>query len=294
MRVILEPLIAEHDPALYAADTTLPHVEGFAAVGDCESLEYEALGYLAIRRGFSTRETGAAIDELTSMMRSDDPRCESVYFESTIRNYLGDASGSQRERATALPEVPIDVRARLVRKFMGFSATHPPLAMFMQNAELLRIVTQLIGEPVKCFQEMALIKPPHGQEKPWHQDHAYFNLPIDAKVVGVWIALADVTPEMGCMHVVEGGHRLGPRPHFNRRDWQICDDEMVKCRRTAIAMEAGDVLLFDGKLPHGTPINKTDRQRFAIQFHFAARLVVNTSDEDRMAIFGSEGKDVRC
>jgi phytanoyl-CoA hydroxylase len=294
MKVILETLITQHDTGLYTAETSVPRTDGFAAVGHRELLDYSELGYLAVSGGFSRSETNAAIAELTSMMRAEDPRCESVYFESTIRSYLGDTSGSERERSSGLPAIPVDIRARLIRKFMGFTATHPPLAAFMQNAELLRIVTQMIGEPVQCFQEMALIKPPHGQEKPWHQDHAYFNLPIETKVVGVWIALAEVTPEMGCMHVIEGGHKLGPRLHFKRRDWQICDEEIGQFRRTAITMQAGDVLFFDGKLPHGTPINQTDRQRFAIQFHFAPRSAVNTSDEDRMAIFGSEGKDVRC
>ena len=30
----------------------------------------------------------------------------------------------------------------------------------------------------------------------------------------------------------------------------------------------GDVLLFDSLLPHGTPTNTTDKQRFALQYHY--------------------------
>ena len=56
---------------------------------------------------------------------------------------------------------------------------------------------------------MALLKPPRGREKPWHQDHAYFNLPLDTPIVGVWIALDEATPENGCMHVIPGSHREG-------------------------------------------------------------------------------------
>lgn len=294
MKVILEPPIVSHDADLYSAETATPVVKGFAAVGDGELREYAERGYLAVRRGFTTQQTDAAIAELSSMMNADDPRCESVYYESTIREYIGGGTADERHRSSELPPVSAEIRARLVRKFMGFSATHPVLAAFMQDPGLLSVVTRIIGEPVRCFQEMALIKPPHGQEKPWHQDHAYFNLPLATKVVGVWIALADVTPEMGCMHVIPGAHLQGPQPHFKRRDWQICDDQILPYRRTAISMQAGDVLLFDGKLPHGTPINKTDRQRFAIQFHFAPGAATTTSDEARMAIFGSEGKDVRC
>jgi phytanoyl-CoA hydroxylase len=294
MKVIFEPPIVPHDADLYSAETTVPVVEGFAAIGESELREYAERGYLAVRRGFSSGQTEAAIAELLWMMSADEPRCESVYFESTIREYIGGGAADERHRFSELPPVSAEIRARLVRKFMGFSATHPILAAFMQDRGLLSVVGQIIGEPVHCFQEMALIKPPYGQEKPWHQDHAYFNLPLETKVVGAWIALADVTPEMGCMHVISGAHTRGPQLHFKRRDWQICDDQIHPHRRMAISMQAGDVLLFDSKLPHGTPINKTTHQRFAIQFHFAPSSAITTSDEQRMAIFGSEGKDVRC
>jgi ectoine hydroxylase-related dioxygenase (phytanoyl-CoA dioxygenase family) len=72
-----------------------------------------------------------------------------------------------------------------------------------------------------------LIKAAGAPETPWHQDHAYFNLPEGTPVVGVWIALDDATPENGCMHFIPGGHREGPIAHFNRRDWQICDEEIL-------------------------------------------------------------------
>ena len=79
-----------------------------------------------------------------------------------------------------------------------------------------------------------------------------------------------------------------------RRDWQICDTEVYDCQRTAVLMQPGDVLLFDGKLPHGTPTNQTPQQRWAVQFHYVPRSAVATDDEARVAIFGSEGKNVTC
>ena len=36
---------------------------------------------------------------------------------------------------------------------------------------------------------MALVKPAQGREKPWHQDHAYFNVALDTPIVGVWIPM---------------------------------------------------------------------------------------------------------
>ena len=144
------------------------------------------------------------------------------------------------------------------------------------------------------YQEMAMLKPPMGREKPWHQDHAYFNFALDTRIVGVWFALEDVDEENGCMFVVPGGHHDGPMTHFLRRDWQICDTDILPLPRIAVPMSAGDVLFFHSKLPHGTPINRTNSMRWAVQYHFVPASAVPTDDALRMAAFGSEGKDVAC
>ncbi len=153
------------------------------------------------------------------------------------------------------------------------------------------------GREVELFQEMAMLKPPGGREKPWHQDHAYFNHPLDTKIIGVWIALADVGPENGCMYLLPGAHQQGPIPHFMRRDWQICDAEIFEAlagRRIAAPMKAGDVLVFDSKLPHGTPKNRSNGWRWAVQLHYRSVGSPDCPDEERLAAFGSEGKNVTC
>ena len=121
-----------------------------------------------------------------------------------------------------------------------------------------------------------------------------FNLPLDTRIVGLWIALDEVTPANGCMYLLPGRHREGPKVHFKRRDWQICDDQLAGRRRVAAPMRAGDALLFDAKLPHGMPTNRTDQTRWAVQLHFVPRSVAETGDDARLAVFGSEGKNVTC
>jgi phytanoyl-CoA hydroxylase len=54
------------------------------------------------------------------------------------------------------------------------------------------------------------------------------------------------------------------------------------------------VLLFDGLIHHGTPANRTNLRRRAVQFHYTGRNAIWTSQEARLAIFGPEGKDVTC
>ena len=113
-------------------------------------------------------------------------------------------------------------------------------------------------------------------------------------IVGVWIPMGEVTPENGCMHMLAGGHKEGPRLHFKRRDWQICDTDVATSGRVAVPMRPGDVLLFDGKIPHGTPTNQTDSFRWAVQYHYRPADAVLIEDAERLEAFGSEGKNVTC
>lgn len=296
MKIVYEPPIPEHDPGLYAAE---------AVAGDdaTDPAGFAERGFVVLRQRFTPDETAAAREELRAMTRADDPRCGVVAFEGALQERLQLAIPSEATPekgqfslgtdGTQMPDLPPDERAPYVRKFMTFTAEHPPLAALAHHPALVGAVEALLGKPALLFQEMALLKPPGGREKPWHQDHAYFNFPLETPIVGAWIALEDVGPENGCMFVLPGGHRDGPRPHFLRRDWQICDSAVV-FQRTAVPMRAGDVLLFHGQLPHGTPINRTRSTRWALQFHYLPADAAPCEDAERLAAFGGEGLGVSC
>ncbi len=176
---------------------------------------------------------------------------------------------------------------------LGFAASRALAAR--RHPDLLALIAHLLdGQRPVLFQDMALVKPARGREKPWHQDHAYFNLAIPTPIVGVWIPFGRVVPENGCLHLLRGGHALGPMPHKKLRDWQICDGDVPTRERVAAPMEAGDVLLFDGKIPHGTPINRTDDFRWAVQYHYRPADAQEVGDEERLAAFGAEGRAVSC
>jgi phytanoyl-CoA hydroxylase len=308
MKVVIEPTIAEHPPQLYRSSRIADKVDGFEQVDAARIEQYDSQGFLVIGGAYTPKEVADARDTLGDMTRAVDPRCDSVYYEGLIREHLPNA---RREHQSAdgnfrmadlalgdigdqLPSISSEVRARYVRKFAGFTRTHDALHALANKPSLLGVIEQIIGEPIREFQDMAMIKPPRGREKPWHQDHAYFNFPEQTRVVGVWIALDRVTPENGCMYLLSGGHKQGPRPHFMRRDWQICDNDMLGSESVCAMMEPGDALLFDAKLPHGTPTNQSDEFRWAIQLHYVPLAAVEVDESVRLGLFGNEGKNVSC
>lgn len=309
VKVFFEPKIPEHAPELYAFEAVAEPVSpAFAASGDGLA-RFRADGFLLVRGLFEPALVTAGRRELEAMALAEDPACAEIWYEGALRNRLpldpardvvidGRRSGTgfaPGQTGSALPPLPAELRARYVRKLAGFVDRHAPLAALARHAGLLALVGRLLdGARPVLFQDMALVKPAGGREKPWHQDHAYFNYAIATPIVGVWIPFGRVTPENGCMHLIRGGQRLGPLPHKKLRDWQICDGDVPAVERVAAPMEAGDVLLFDGKIPHGTPINRTDDFRWAVQYHFRPATAEEVADEERLAAFGAEGRNVSC
>jgi len=201
--------------------------------------------------------------------------------------------------------VPEGSRYRLenIRKLMGFHQSHAVLEALAKNEAMLSVLRRLLVEAgctpeqaseLEVFQSLALLKPPGGREKPWHQDNAYFDIDHrKVKMVGVWIALTEVTVDSGAMHVLPAPlAELEPFVHFNRRDFQICDTEVLGGERPCLAvpLRPGGMLFFSTMLPHGTPTNTSDNPRYAVQFHFIPKCFTErTSSVERRAVFGEEG-----
>jgi phytanoyl-CoA hydroxylase len=100
--------------------------------------------------------------------------------------------------------------------------------------------------------------------------------------------------ENGCMQIMPGRHKEGPKIHFQKRDWQICDNQMLGQKSVAAPLKPGGLLLFDGLMPHGTPHNSSPNRRRALQYHYAPENIVKCSTDERLKHFGSEGKNVTC
>lgn len=277
-----DPGAGMHAPDLYHHDSVARKIDGLENITDEHIELYREQGYLAVENAFTAPEVEAGVAGLLHLIMGGNPAFEGATFEAKAREVL--------------PTLAPDARQDAVRKLMRFVDYDERLKALCHHPKLIAAVERIIGARPLMFQDMALLKPPRlGREKPWHQDHAYFDFPLDTKVVGVWIALDEATLENGCMRLLAGRHREGPVVHFLRRDWQICDTEMEGKRGIVAApLKPGGLLLFDGLLPHGTPHNNSPLRRRALQFHYRNESSQKWSREERLAIFGSEGKDVEC
>ncbi|WP_197063571.1 phytanoyl-CoA dioxygenase family protein [Novosphingobium malaysiense] len=105
-----------------------------------------------------------------------------------------------------------------------------------------------------------------GAPTDWHQDVTYFPLDRDGMLV-VWIALVDMTPDMGTMRFVDKSHhmgRFGLSPSF--LDNNLLDVFPGIAENSTISppltMRAGDATVHDAGTIHSAPSNTTDRKRW--------------------------------
>lgn len=277
-----------HAPELYAHDAIAEPLPGLDAITDHHINEvYPSQGFLAVENVFTPEETEAAKQGMRDLAMGKVPGFDGIQFEQAVADKLDTLSAEQRLDG--------------IRKLMRFCEHEPRLAHLAEHPKVLSVLRRLMGgrEPA-MFQDMGLSKPPRiGREKPWHQDLAYFSVPPETPVVGVWIALDEATLDNGCMRVLAGGHHVGPVHHWKRRDWQICDSDIEKLRDkerpvVAVPLKPGGLLFFSGLLPHGTPHNNSGQRRRAVQYHYRPADTEKITQEQRLAIYGTEGKDVEC
>ena len=247
---------AGYPPGLYDPTGVGTGVNGFAAVTDAHVAQFHAQGFLVVENAFSAQEVQDGLDGLYRLLSGEVAEFDGIHYE-------------RASAGMAVEELSPQQKQDYVRKFMHFVDYDHRLHDLAHHPQLLTLVQRLIGDSPVLFQDMALLKPPRmGREKPWHQDHAYFRIDLEAKVVGCWIALDEATVENGCMVIAPGSHLQGPVVHFQRRDWQICDTDVDNSGALAVPLKPGGLLIFQSLLHHGTPPNRTAQRRRALQFHY--------------------------
>jgi phytanoyl-CoA hydroxylase len=271
---------AEYPEDLYSIDAYAESVNGFDAVDDQQIQNYHDRGYLVVENAYSAKEVQDAIDAMHDLIMGKKPDFGGLLFE--------------KKAADRLDKLTAEERIDAVRKLMWFVHEDERFHALAYHPKLLAILEKMMKAKPRLYQDMAIIKPPHiGREKAWHQDHAYFQVNLEDRLIGVWIALDEATVANGCMHILPGKHRE-PIVHFSVRDWQICDREILGYKCTAVPLKPGWILFFDSLLPHGTPSNHSGKRRRALQYHYAPEHAKSITLEERLAIFGKDSKDVEC
>lgn len=124
-------------------------------------------------------------------------------------------------------------------------------------------------------------KRPHSPPLWWHQDWWCWDHPItrrpSAAQVAVLVYLADTDVRSGALRVLPGSHRKSMAIHATLPEPHGASAEALPAEHVAFApcegevtlgMQAGDAVVLDYRLLHGTHANEADRRRDAILLSF--------------------------
>jgi hypothetical protein len=105
-------------------------------------------------------------------------------------------------------------------------------------------------------------------ETPYHQDFPGWAVDRSAMFT-VWIALVDVTPDMGSLRFVDGSHRLGSlgRTFVREGDDQFSQHPWLRDLPLSppLTLQPGDATIHHGLTVHGAAGNSTPHPRLSCQ-----------------------------
>ena len=153
----------------------------------------------------------------------------------------------------------------------------PVFDRFSRTPALAEAATRLGFEDPAVLQSMYIFKPPRiGGEVVCHQDSTYIYTEPES-CIGFWFALEDATTENGCMHFIPGGHKTSLKQRNyrvgeNELTTEVLDDEpWPEHLKLAAEAETGTLVIFDGRAPHMSGPNLSDKSRHAYTLHVIDR-----------------------
>jgi ectoine hydroxylase-related dioxygenase (phytanoyl-CoA dioxygenase family) len=146
------------------------------------------------------------------------------------------------------------------------------VARFTLARRFAKVAAELMQvDAVRLYHDVAITKEPGDGYTPWHQDSYYW--PMDTiHTVTMWMALVEITPEMGALNFASGSYLAG-----DLGDEAISDqshdhfERVIRERGFPVVnhvaggvMAAGDATFHAGWTLHSAPGNATNRMREAI------------------------------
>ena len=236
-------------------------LEDFISIEACEALRTRALELVdafepsAVQSIFST--TGQdQLDDRYFIESGDKIR---FFLESDAFDDAGNLRGTKENCLNKMGHAMHDL--------------DPVFDRFSRSPALAEIAQRLGNKNPGIIQSMYIFKPPRiGGEVVCHQDSTYIYTEPES-CIGFWFALEDATTENGCMHFIPGQHR-GPLKERNYRiggsklTTETLDSEpWPEHLKIAAPARAGTLVIFDGRAPHLSGPNLSDRSRHAYTLH---------------------------
>jgi ectoine hydroxylase-related dioxygenase (phytanoyl-CoA dioxygenase family) len=164
-----------------------------------------------------------------------------------------------------------------VRRIFDPIARHQAFHELVFNSKILDVVENLIGPNIQLHHTKLNLKPPSSREArfEWHQDYPFFPH-TNYDLLAVMIYLDEATEENGCLTIVPGSHKDGPRNHLFAKDGAFAskleDRRVVEdpARWLKVPVPAGGMELHHCNMLHSSTANRGTKPRSAMVIQYRA------------------------
>ena len=173
-----------------------------------------------------------------------------------------------------------------VRRIFNPIVHHQAFHDLVLNPKILDVVENLIGPDIQLHHTKLNLKPPSSREArfEWHQDYPFFPH-TNFDLLAVMIYFDDSTEDNGCLTIVPGSHKLGPRNHLFAKDGafssQLEDKAVVQdpSRWLKVPVPAGGMEVHHCNMLHSSTANRGSKPRSA--------MVIQYRSADNVALGGN-------
>jgi len=253
-----EMLAAFHDAGVLI-------LRDFASVEECQALRSRALELLD---EFNPDEVHSVFST-TKQTQLDD----TYFIESgdKIRFFLEEDAFDESGRLRQSKEDSLNKMGHAMHDL------DPVFERFSRTPELASVAEGLGFEDPAIIQSMYIFKPPRiGGEVVCHQDSTFIYTEPES-CIGFWFALENATIENGCMYFIPGGHKM----NLKQRNYRVGKNELTteildpepwpEHLKLPAEASAGTLVIFDGRAPHMSGPNSSDKSRHAYTLHVIDR-----------------------
>lgn len=240
-------------------------LEDFVSVSECQRLRERALKLVDEFDPDSVRSTFSAMEQTQLGDKYFEQSGDKIrfFFEQDAFDDDGNLKQSAKDSLNKMGHAMHDL--------------DPVFDDFSRTPALAAVVDSLGYDDPVLLQSMYIFKPPRiGGEIYCHQDSTFLYTEPES-CVGFWFALEDATLENGCMHFIPGGHK-GPLKELHYRDsngnltFKTLDDTpWPESATVPVEVKAGALVVFDGRAPHLSGANLSDKSRHAYTLHIIDR-----------------------
>lgn len=241
-------------------------LEGFVTPERCAALRAHTLELVERFDADEVKHVFSATDDL----EHGDAQLGDSYFEESgdkIRFFFEDEAFGENGELQQSKENSLNKIGHALHDL------DPMFDAFSRTPKLENAANSLGYDEPLLLQSMYILKPPRiGGEVRCHQDSTYLYTEPES-CTGFWFALEDATTENGCMHFIPGAHKLPLRElQYRASDGKMTYktfDDTPWPKNSTVPAEAktGTLVIFDGRAPHLSGPNLSQRSRHAYTFH---------------------------